>query len=92
MNTYSNEIFKRLGREESREEGCIIVTNSIENVLLNPTICVVWDYIDGYLPVHAIYNNMIEKYGDENTSEYIQEILSESINILLEHKLIEKIN
>lgn len=92
MRISEKTIFKKIAQEVGRDSNCITVNNEKEGVLLNPTVSIVWEYIDGYQSVDSIYQNMLEKYGGDNDPKYIKTILMEAIDILLNYKLIEKNN
>jgi len=92
MIRYKENVFKRIGHEQSRNDGFIVVTKNEKSVLLNYSTSAVWEYLDGYLTIDSIYKNMLEKYGKDNSPENIQQVLENSIDILLKYKLIEKLN
>lgn len=88
---YHKEIYKKIGQELSKEEGCAIVQGTSEKVLLNTSASIVWGFIDGYTTVESILERVQALYGNYNTAENITEVVEESISILLKHNLIESV-
>lgn len=86
---YYKEIYKKIGQELSKEEGCAIVQGASEKVLLNISASIVWGFIDGYSTVESILERVQTLYGDYNSAENITEVVEESISVLLKHNLIE---
>lgn len=91
MLKYGNSIFRKIGTELSREDGCACVKNEKGTILLNISATIVWGYIDSYLDAESISNNMKEVYKEANTPEYIDSIVDDSLDILLENELIERV-
>lgn len=88
---YEGIVLKRICNEIGKENGCICVQRGQDQILLNVSASIVWTYIDGHMDSDAIKHNIIQLYQDDNSPEYISSIIDDSITLLLEEKLIERI-
>lgn len=66
----------------------VVVDIGREKVLLNKSARIVWELIDGIYTVGDIKIQMYEKYKEENTKEYIDEIVDDTIAMFLEYSII----
>lgn len=71
-------------------DGCVTVRNNKGEVLLNTSASIIWNYIDGFHTINDIYQNMIVTYSENNSPEYIEEIISKGIEILVENQVIQE--
>lgn len=57
--------------------------------LLNDTIKIVWDLINGSRNIGEIITMAYEKYGDGNTLDEVKDIVNEAVHLLLGIHLVE---
>lgn len=65
-----------------------VVLNGNVEFLLNKSATIVWELINGINTIQDVINKMLEMCGDENSEEYITEIVESSIDQFLENGLI----
>ena len=83
-------VYRRCSNNWHEDEGAIIVRMNNELVALNLTAGIVWKMIDGITSVGTMLEQLIEKYGEVHGVEQLQELLKESVELLLDRKMIEK--
>ena len=91
MSKYGKTVFKRTGMELGCEENCACVKSDEETIMLNITATIVWSYIDSHMDVESICDTMKALYKEANTEDYIESVVDDSIDLLLEKSIIEKI-
>ncbi|MCL6590259.1 MAG: PqqD family protein [Firmicutes bacterium] len=71
-------------------EGDNVVVNldGRQQFLLNKSAKLVWEQINGVNTIQDIINELFKKYGDQNSVEYITEIVESSINLFLENGVV----
>lgn len=89
MEFSGNNVYTKTISRYTEEDGCVVILQKENKILLNLTASIVWKYINGYSNLDEILKNMILKYGENNSEDYIKEILYDSIKVLLENNLIE---
>lgn len=57
-------------------------------LLLNETSSLIWKMIDGYLSINEIIEKLYEEHKENNSSEYIAEIVVEAIQDFLNNDLL----
>lgn len=91
MSKFGNDVFRKTGKELSCEENCACVKSEEETIMLNISATIVWSYIDSHMSVESICNTMKELYKEANTAEYIESVVDDSIELMLEKSIIEKV-
>lgn len=90
MEFSENNVYLKTVSQYTEEDGCVVILQNDNKILLNLTASIVWKYINGYSTLNEICKNIILKYGENNNEDYIKEILYDSIKVLLENNLINK--
>lgn len=78
----SKKVFQHSTESWSEENGCIIVNQNGNSILLNITTSIVWRLIDGISSTDKILKFLVDTYGEHNEESYLIELLTESIDIL----------
>jgi hypothetical protein len=64
------------------------ITCAEDRLLLNETVVKVLEYVNGTRTIKDIIDAMISKYGEDNSTNYIAEVASKSIDLMLGHNII----
>lgn len=70
------------------EEGIIIINIGLEKIMLNKTSSIIWNLINGIDDLQEITNELIKQYGEENSEEYIEEILQQAMEDFTNNKIV----
>lgn len=65
-----------------------VVNNNFEKLLLNKSVKLVLELINGINTIDDINNILIKEYKDTNEPHYIEEIVEESIQLLIHNNII----
>ena len=65
-----------------------VVNNNFEKLLLNKSVKLVLELINGINTIDDINNILINEYKDTDEPHYIEEIVEESIQLLIENNII----
>jgi hypothetical protein len=66
------------------------VQSSSGVLILNPTVKIVWELVDGTKDIDKIMEVIYEKYKHENTRLFIESIVLDSISLLKNHEIIKE--
>ncbi|GMQ61059.1 hypothetical protein [Vallitalea maricola] len=65
-----------------------VVNNNFEKLLLNKSVKLVLELINGINTIDDINNILINEYKDTDEPHYIEEIVEESIQLLIDNNII----
>lgn len=65
-----------------------VVNNNFEKLLLNKSVKLVFELINGINTIDDINNILINEYKDTDEPHYIEEIVEESIQLLIDNNII----
>lgn len=65
-----------------------VVNNNFEKLLLNKSVKLVLELINGINTINDINNILINEYKDTDEPHYIEEIVEESIQLLIDNNII----
>lgn len=66
----------------------VVISFGKDKILLNQSSGIVWELIDGVNTIQDIIDEMKKKYGEQNSEEYLGQIVEESIYYFSEAGLI----